>query len=428
MGGRPARRRARDGHPPRIIHLGLGAFHRAHQAWYTDRAQDDGEWAIAAFTGRSPRVAEQLAGQDCLYSLVERSDEGDRVSLVTSIVEAHPGTEVSRLIELAALPTTSVITLTVTESGYRLDADGHLDPGDEVVATDSAQLIAEGVFGTVPKVQSTVARLVVGLAARSRSGAGPIAIVPCDNVPDNGRFLRTGVLEFAERVHPPLMPWILENVSFVSTSVDRITPRTTPDDLVLVRRLAGWDDRAPVVTEPFSDWVLSGEFPSGRPAWEQAGARFVDDIAPYEQRKLLLLNGAHTLLSVLGPDRGHDTVAAAIGDPELRGLVETFWDEAERCLPAERLDLRAYRAALLDRFSNSRIEHRLEQIAQEGEHKVRLRIVPVVLAARAAGTRAAAAELVLRSWLTRDDRWSLASLARLDPRLEAHPELLRSSW
>jgi fructuronate reductase len=389
--------------------------------------QEHGEWTIAAFTGRSPHVAEELSRQDCLYSLVERSGEGDRVTLVTSIVEAHPGSELTRFVELASLPTTAIITLTVTESGYRLHADGHLDPDDEVLATDTAQLIAEGVFGTVPKVQSTVARLVVGLAARARSGAGPIAVVPCDNVPDNGRFLRTGVLELAERVHPPLVPWILENVSFVSTSVDRITPRTTPEDLVLVRRLAGWDDRSPVVTEPFSDWVLSGEFPAGRPAWEQAGARFVDDIAPYEQRKLLLLNGAHTLMAVLGPARGHDTVAGAIGDPELRDLVEAFWDEAQRCLPTEVLDLQAYRDALFQRFSNARIEHRLEQIAQEGEHKVRLRIVPVVLAARAEGTRAPVAETVLTAWLASEHRLSLEDLAGLDPRLVAHPDLLRSS-
>jgi fructuronate reductase len=187
-------------------------------------------------------------------------------------------------------------------------------------------------------------------------------------------------------------------VSFVATSVDRITPRTTESDLRAVAAECGWIDRAPVVTEPFSDWVLSGRFPLGRPQWESAGARFVDDIEPYEKRKLWLLNGAHSLLAYAGMARGHETVSAALADPVCLRMVEDFWDEAARHLPAE-LETDGYRAALLDRFGNARISHRLEQISADGSTKLRMRVLPIFLAERAAGRSGAGSAAVLAAWL-----------------------------
>ena len=189
-------------------------------------------------------------------------------------------------------------------------------------------------------------------------------------------------------------------MSFVSTSVDRITPKTTADDVVTAGELTGWIDNAPVVTEPFKDWVLSGEFPAGRPAWERAGARFVGDIEPFERRKLWLLNGAHSLLAYAGLLRGHETVAAAMADPLCRGWVNDFWDDAVRHLPAELLELDAYRAALIERFDNARIEHRLAQISAEAVTKLRVRIAPTVLAERAEGRAAAAGIRAIGSWVT----------------------------
>ncbi|HVL61019.1 MAG TPA: mannitol dehydrogenase family protein, partial [Microbacterium sp.] len=175
-----------------------------------------------------------------------------------------------------------------------------------------------------------------------------------------------------------------------------------------VAAATGWRDRSPVVTEPFHDWVLSGEFRSGRPAWERAGARFVDDIDPFERRKLWLLNGSHTLLAYAGAARGHGTVAEAVGDPEVRSWVEQFWTEAVRHLPAEGLDLDAYRAALLDRFDNARIRHLLGQIGQDGTTKLRVRIAPVLRAERAAGRDGDASVRVLGAWVAaaRDGRLS----------------------
>lgn len=376
--------------PVRIVHLGLGAFHRAHQAWYTAAASD--AWGIAAFTGRGPEAAEILTRQEGLYCLVERGAEADSGTVIPSIVEAVDGSRLDRLDALVASPSTALVTLTITEAGYRLGRNGTPDESDPVVAADLA--------GAVPR--SSLARLAAALDARRRT-AGPIAIVPCDNLPANGDLARSGLLAFAERRDAGLARWIDENVSFVSTSVDRITPRLDDADRGIAQDLLGWEDAAPVVTEPFSDWVLQGDFPAGRPAWEKAGARFVDDLAPFEHRKLWLLNGAHSLLAYLGRVRGHEVVSDAIADEACRASVLQFWDEARRTLDDEtldsNLDLDAYCTALLERFGNARIRHHLAQIGTDGATKLRLRIVPSARAERAAGRDAAGSARVIAAWI-----------------------------
>lgn len=410
--------------PVRIVHLGLGAFHRAHQAWYTQLADPEHEWGIAAFTGRSPQVADELEAQDCLFTVIERSAAGDEATIVGSIVEAHDGADLDRLLELLGAEQTAIVTLTVTESGYRLDADGEPDATDRAVSEDVALLqtvFSSGGVLTAAQPSTALGRLLLGLEARRRSGAGPIAIVPCDNVADGGALVRHAVLALAERVDSETAAWIGAQVSFVSASVDRITPRPTSADRATAATLTGFADAAPVVTEPFTDWVLSGAFPAGRPAWELAGARFVDDLEPYEQRKLRLLNGAHSLLAYAGPLRGHATVAEAVGDPQCRAWVEEYWDETERHLPAE-LGLAAYRTALLDRFDNARIEHRLQQIALEGVTKLRVRIVSTLLAERRGGRSGAASLRVIAAWLRAvqsDDRPGDASEPAIDEALRA---------
>ena len=200
-------------------------------------------------------------------------------------------------------------------------------------------------------------RLVAGLAARRAAGAGPLAVVSCDNLPGNGEVTARVVAELADAAEPALAAWIRDQVSFVTTMVDRITPRTTPDDVRAVAEQTGWEDAAPVVTEPFTEWVLSGDFPAGRPAWDAAGARFVDDVHPHETRKLLLLNGGHSLLAYAGSARGHQTIAEAVADPVCRTWLDQWWDEAVRHVPLPAAELTAYRAALLDRFANPRIRH-----------------------------------------------------------------------
>lgn len=350
-----------DTPPVRIVHLGLGNFQRAHQAWYTERAPDRADWGIAGFAVRTGGLAERLTAQDGLYSLIERGPETDAVSVIGSLVEAHPG-DSPRFAELLAAPATALVTLTITEAGYRLD--------------DRAPL--------------ALSRLVMGLEARRMARGGPIAIVSCDNLPANGAATRTAVLGLATALDRSLGGWIDEMVSFASTSVDRITPHLTDAELGELSTASGWEDAAPVVTEPFSDWVLQGDFSAGRPQWESAGARFVDDVEPFERRKLWLLNGAHTILAASGPGLGHETVAAAFGDPYCRALVTGFWNEAERHLTTEGLDIPGYLSQLQQRFANPRILHRLTDIADQAPTKVRVRLLPVLLAERAAGRSGAA--------------------------------------
>ncbi|MGF9647256.1 mannitol dehydrogenase family protein [Pseudarthrobacter oxydans] len=386
--------RAEPKAPVRIVHLGLGAFHRSHQAWYTQQAGDAAEWGIAAFTGRRPDAAAALAEQGGLYTLVERADTGDSFTVVGSIVEAVDGADVQRLAELVAAPGTAVVTLTITEAAYGLGADGRLDTAAPEVATDLALLGSGGGTPATP-----LGRLVLALGARRDAGSGPIAVVCCDNLSNNGAVARQAVAGFAGALDAGLAAWIDVNVSFVSTSVDRITPRTTDEDIAEVQGACGYRDNLPVVAEPFSSWVLSGGFPAGRPRWEDAGALVVADIKPYENRKLWLLNGAHSLLAYAGQLRGHRTVAEALSDPLCRQAVESFWDEAEANLPAGELQIPAYRAALLARFSNARIAHNLSQIAMDGSTKLRVRAVPVLQAERAAGRSGAAAALMISAWM-----------------------------
>jgi fructuronate reductase len=385
--------------PVRIVHLGLGAFHRSHQAWYTNQAGDAAEWGIASFTGRRPDAALALAEQDGLFTLVERADSGDAFTVVGSIVEAVDGAEVQRLAELIAAPGTAVVTLTITEAAYGLGADGQLDLTSADVALDVKRLSSGDGDPMTP-----LGRLVLALAARRASGAGPLAVVCCDNLANNGAVARNAVLGMAGAWNNALAGWIDEHISFVSTSVDRITPRTTDADVAAVQASCGYRDNAPVVAEPFSNWVLSGQFPAGRPRWEDAGAVFVDDIEPYENRKLWLLNGAHSLLAYAGQLRGHATVADALEDQSCLEAVEKFWDEAEGNLSrteaqAAELQIPAYRAALLDRFGNARIAHHLAQIAMDGSTKLRMRAVPVLQAERAAGRSGAAAALMISAWM-----------------------------
>ncbi|YCK81572.1 mannitol dehydrogenase family protein [Arthrobacter sp. D3-18] len=366
--------------PVRIVHLGLGAFHRSHQAWFTQHAGDAGEWGIASFTGRRPDAAEVLAAQDGLFTVVERSDSGDTFEVVGSIVEAVDGANVDRLVELVAAPQTAVVTLTITEAAYGSSAD------------DLSQLLSG------EKPATPLGRLVLGLAARRNADAGPLAVVSCDNLSDNGNVARRAVVELARGVDAGLAAWIDTSVSFVSTSVDRITPRTTPEDVALVSERCRYRDEAPVVAEPFRNWVLSGDFPAGRPRWEDAGAVFVDHIEPYENRKLWLLNGAHSILAYAGQLRGHTTVAEALADPVCLQAVEEFWDEASRHLAGDDLGIPEYRAALLDRFGNSRIAHHLAQIATDASTKLRMRAIPVLRAEREAGRSGEAAARMIAVW------------------------------
>jgi fructuronate reductase len=386
--GRPAA-------PARLVHLGLGNFFRAHQAWYTDRAPDAGDWGIAAFSGRRAELADTLNGQEGLYTLITRAADADRFDVLSSISRAHAGADHEAWLGYLASPNVRAVTITVTEAGYVRGADGGLDRDRPQVQDDVETLRRDltAVVGTAP------ARLVAGCAARRRSDGGPLTVVSCDNLPGNGAVVARVVRDLAELVDRDLADWIAGSVSYVTTMVDRITPRTTPEDLRTVVEATGLHDSCPVGTEPFSEWVLSGSFPGGRPGWDAAGATITDDIEPYEHRKLWLLNGGHSLLAYAGSILGHQTVAEAVADETCRGWLEEWWSEASRYLSLPAANIAAYREALLDRFANPRMHHRLAQIAADGSQKLPIRVLPTMRQERAAGHLPSGATRVLAAWV-----------------------------
>jgi len=388
-------RRDGDAPPVRLAHLGLGAFHRSHQAWWTGAVGRSDPWGIAAFTGRGPAAAVPLAAQGGLYTLIVRGARADRAEVVTAISRAADGSDTAAFAACLADPAVRVLTVTVTEAGYCRDADGALDRADPRVAADLAALTA----GDGGPLRTAPGRVVAGLRARCRADAGPLAVVPCDNLAANGSALRRVVMDLAGQADPGLAGWIDGSVSFVSTAVDRITPRATPADRDTATRLTGRSDRAPVVTEPFREWVLAGDFPGGRPPWEEAGARFTRDVTSYEDRKLWLLNGAHSILAYGGLLRGHETVAAAFADGTCRGWVREWWAEAARHLPQPAGTLAAYQESLAGRFANPRIRHTLAQVAADGTQKLRMRAVPILRRERAAGRPGTAALRMIACWI-----------------------------
>ena len=391
-------RSAGDGRPAppvALVHLGLGNFFRAHQAWYTAMAPDAADWGIAAFTGRSPTLSDALSPQDGLYTLVTRAADGDRFDVIGSVAQAHAASDHEAWLDYFGSPAVKAVTITVTEAGYLRAADGGLDRDREDVRADVEALRAD------PRapVHTAPAKLFAGLLARRNANAGGFTIVPCDNLPDNGPAVSRVVRDVAEMLDASVLPWMDAHVAYVTTMVDRITPRTTPDDVSAVAEETGVHDRAPVVTEPFSEWVLSGDFATDRPAWEQSGATFTDDIAPFEHRKLWLLNGGHSLLAYTGLVRGHETVAEAVADDTCRSWLQQWWGEASTLLPLPDAEVAGYRDALLERFSNPRMRHRLEQIAADGSQKLPVRILPTLRRERGEGRMPDGAIRVLAAWV-----------------------------
>ena len=380
----------------RLLHLGLGSFFRAHLCWYTEHAPDAAGWGFAAFPGRgNAALVGDLNEQQGLYTLVARAADADRFEVLSSLSRAHAAADHNAWLRYFQAPELSAVTITVTEAGYLAGPDGGLDVGRPQVQADIETLRKDptGLVATAP------ARLVAGIAARRQADAGPLALVPCDNTPGNGALAERVVRDLAQLIDSGLAAWLEDSVAVVSTMVDRITPRATPDDVAAVLRSTRFDDRCPVVSEPFHEWVLSGAFPAGRPRWQDAGATFTSDVTPYEHRKLWLLNGAHSLLAYAGSIRGHKTVAGAVADQTCRSWLEEWWAVASPHLHQPAAEVAGYRVALLDRFANTRMHDRLDRIAADGSQKLPIRILPVLRAERAAGRVPVGATRVLAAWV-----------------------------
>ena len=390
--------------PVRIVHLGLGNFFRAHTCWYTEHAPDASDWGIAAFSGRTATHVAELRAQDEVYTLMIQGRLGARAEdapeysteIISALSAVHEAGELTAWRGYFADPQVCLVTSSITEGGYVRDANGNLDLGVEAVRADVEALRVDPLAGIVTTAPG---KFVAGLLVRRQSGAGPITFVPCDNVVSSGAMVRTVVTQMAEMVDPELKAWIEANVGFVSTMVDRITPNPTPADFERVTELTGYEDPAAVVTEPFTEWVLEGHFRTPRPAWEAAGAQFVDDIVPFEHRKLWLLNGAHSLMAYAGPLRGHESVQQAIADPVIAAWVNQWWDEAGHHLPLPASDVLAYRKALLDRFSNPAMKDVLSRIAADGSQKIPIRFVPTIRAELESGRTPEAGLRAVAAWV-----------------------------
>lgn len=361
--------------PSGIVHLGVGAFHKAHQAVYTDDAlarsdgESGGDWMITGVSLRSPDVADALNPQDGLYTLLVRGPEGVSARVVGSIarVLVAPDNRAAVLVALTA-PATRIVSLTITEKGYGVDpSTGGLDRAHPSVAAD---------FADPAHPQGAVGYLVEALRLRRERGLGGFTVLCCDNLPGNGRIVARLVGEFAVERDPELARFIEAEVSFPSTMVDRITPASTERTFADALALTGCEDRAAVETEPFSQWIVEDRFVAGRPDWEAGGALFVDDVAPYEKMKLRLLNGSHSLLSYSGFLAGHAYVRDVMVDGDLAAIVARHMREAARTLaPVPGVDLDAYTQDLRARFANPAIAHQTYQIAMDGTQKLPQRLL-----------------------------------------------------
>jgi fructuronate reductase len=385
-----------------IVHLGVGAFHRAHQAVYTEAAcQLTGErrWAICGVSERGPAAAETLAAQDGLYSVLVTGQPAapSSVRVVASMREtmfalASPAELVSRLAD----PGVQVVTLTVTEKGYRHNlATRQLPSGDQELQADAA--------GRPPR--TVLGQLVRGLAARRRSGAGPLTVISCDNIPSNGPLLKSLTEQLlawpSSRFDDGLTEWTAENVSFPATMVDRIVPATTDHWRDEVEQHLGLRDEAPVITEPFSQWVIEDRFAADRPAWELAGAQLVPDVVPYEALKLRALNGAHSALAHLGVLAGCETIPEALSRPGFEALVRQMLDRevAPTLVLPPGTDFASYRESVLDRFANTALPYRCLQVAMDGSQKLPQRLLGTVRDRLAVGEVPQLAVLVVAAWL-----------------------------
>jgi len=376
-----------------IVHIGPGAFHRAHQAVFTEDAlAHGGDWRICGVQMRSSGVRDALRPQDYRYTLAIR-DEQSSIRVIHALAEILVGSEdVDGVLERLSAPGTHVVTMTITEKGYCLTPGGDLDTGRPEIVADLASLDAP---------RSAIGLLVSALQRRRAAGYADITIVSCDNVSGNGRLLAAAVLAFAERVDASLAAWIRANIAFPCTMVDSITPATDDALRDYVAETAGYEDAMPVSREAFSQWVIEDRFSGPRPAWDRVGVTLTNDVEKFETAKIRLLNGAHSTLAYAGMLAGHKTVRDAVTDQRLHDFVRAMMlDEICPTLkPPEQMDLAEYCDEILQRFRNPEIVYRLAQIAWDGSQKVRFRLFATIADDLAAGRPCRRLVYAVAAWL-----------------------------
>lgn len=377
---------------PGIVHLGIGAFHRAHQAVFTEDAiqRAGGDWGIIGASLQRPDVPDALQAQDCLYT-VETLDRTASYRVMGVMQKAlFAPRDAAALTAALAAPTTHAVTLTLSEKGYCLDGKGELDISHPDIAADLAAPHAP---------RSAICWLALGLEERRKTGAGPMTVISCDNLQNNGLKLGAAVEALAARAFPQLGGWLKTNTAFPLTLVDCIVPAASAEHRARVTAALGMDDAASVQREPFAQWVIQNRFAGPLPAWGQVGAEIVADVDAYQRIKLHVLNTAHSALAYMALPRGHVFVRDAIANPELREFLEAMM--AEEIAPAlAPLDVAAYWKTVVARFENPMIDHRLAQIAEDGSLKLPQRLFPMLVANARAGKPIGRMVGVVRAWLT----------------------------
>jgi mannitol-1-phosphate/altronate dehydrogenase len=378
------------------VHFSVGGFHRSHQLLYFDELAErrlSTDWGVVGVGLHSRTMKDALAPQDHLYTVVERSPDGERARVVGVMVDYHFAPDAPEaVLDLLSDERTRMVSLTITGSGYRLCPEsGEFDADDVDIRWDLAE----------PQRPRTVfGFLVEALDRRRRAGVPPFTVVSCDNMHRNGDAARRAVVGFARLRDEVLARWIADRVAFPSSMVDRITPHTTPEQREAVAQRYGVDDRWPVITEPFSQWVIEDDFSHGRPPLEHVGVRFVPDVASYELMKTRLLNASHCALGYLGSLAGHTSIDRLMAEPLFAEYVQRMMDDEVTPLlpPPDGIDLDEYKRILLQRFANPAISDQLYRLCRRGSTKMPHHLLPSLREALAQGRPHRLLTLAVAAW------------------------------
>jgi mannitol 2-dehydrogenase len=381
-----------------IVHIGVGGFHRAHQAVYLDdllHQPGHSGWGICGvgLLKQDYRMRDALLPQDCLYTVVETRRAGDYARVIGSLLSfLYAPEDPQAVIEKMADPECRIVSLTITEGGY------YVNQGTGEFDDNYPDIIHDLHYPHDPSC--SFGYLAEALDRRRQRGLPPFTIMSCDNLQQNGDVAKKMILAFTERRDPALSQWLAENGAFPNSMVDRITPATTDEHRLLVREKFGIDDAWPVVTEPFKQWVIEDHFPNGRPAWEQGGAQMTSDVVPYEKMKIRLLNASHQALCYIGMLLGYEYVHEAIADGDIRKLVQTLMDvEVTPLLPeVPGIDLEEYKRTVIERFANPAIKDQLLRIGAEGSVRIPKFVLPSILEQLARGGPIKMLSLTVASW------------------------------
>lgn len=357
-----------------IVHLGIGAFHRAHQAVYTDDAlnRKPGNWLISGISLRRPDTRDALNPQNGLYTVAIRDAAQTKLRIIGSVAEVLVAPESPQaVLDRLCQPSVKIVSLTITEKGYCHDpATGDLNKDHPDIQHDVANS---------HQPRSALGFIVEAIFQRRKLGRDPFTVLSCDNLPSNGDTVAKLVRQFATIRDPSLSAWIHDTIPCPNSMVDRIVPATTDEDRTAVSAALGFEDAWPVVTEPFSQWVIEDRFVSGRPSWEKDGVQFTKDVHAYELTKLRLLNGSHSSIAYLGYLAGFDKVAESMQSPLATFIKQLMDEEITSTLPViAGNDLAGYKAALIQRFRNPALKHRTWQIAMDGSQKLPQRLLGTI--------------------------------------------------